>query len=181
MIKPEAFSHIGKIIEAIEQTDLEISKIKMSKLTKECAVGIYGKFSKNYFYLPYIDYITSSPVVGLELTGLNAIEHWKKLIAKTTMEEAKMKYPNSLRARFGIDQSKNAVHGSDDLNESNIQLSLFFEDKLMKGVKTNEFKNSSCLIIKPHIIKNKQVGKIIDIIINHGFKISGMEMMVLDK
>ncbi len=33
MIKPDAYTHIGKIIDAIEKTDFTISNIKMTKFS----------------------------------------------------------------------------------------------------------------------------------------------------
>ena len=36
-------------------------------------------------------------------------------------------------------------------------------------------------MIKPHAIQNKQVGKIVDLILGEGFEISAMEMFYLDK
>jgi len=35
-------------------------------------------------------------------------------------------------------------------------------------------------IIKPHIVKNKQAGKIIDAILSAGFEISAMQMIWFD-
>ena len=41
--------------------------------------------------------------------------------------------------------------------------------------------NCTCCIIKPHVILNKQVGKVLDLILEEGFEISAMEMFYLDK
>jgi nucleoside diphosphate kinase len=49
----------------------------------------------------------------LELVKDNAVEEWRKLIGPTNTEVAKRDAPNSLRAIFGTDGTKNAVHGSD--------------------------------------------------------------------
>ena len=39
----------------------------------------------------------------------------------------------------------------------------------------------SCLVIKPHAIKEGNAGKIIDIILTEGFEISSMQMFYIDK
>jgi nucleoside-diphosphate kinase len=41
--------------------------------------------------------------------------------------------------------------------------------------------NCSLCIIKPHIIKEGNVGKVVDMILEEGFEISSMEMFKLDK
>lgn len=40
--------------------------------------------------------------------------------------------------------------------------------------------NCTLCIIKPHIVKNKQAGKIIDAILSAGFEISAMQMIWFD-
>lgn len=43
------------------------------------------------------------------------------------------------------------------------------------------FDSCSCGVIKPHILGDKQVGKVLDMVIQGGFEISGLELFCLDK
>ena len=50
----------------------------------------------------------------MEVMGTNAISQWKKVIGPEDAAEAKNSEPSSVRAMFGTDAIKNAVHGSAD-------------------------------------------------------------------
>jgi len=51
--------------------------------------------------------------VGMELVADGAIQKWRNFIGPTNTATAKMEAPRSIRALFGSDGTKNAVHGSD--------------------------------------------------------------------
>ncbi len=96
----------------------------------------------------------------------------------TSSDQAKSQAPNTVRAIFGTDNTKNAVHGSDSGPNWRKETDLFFSRELQS---TAFFNNCSCCIIKPHAIARGYAGKIIDIILEEGFEISAMEMFSLDK
>ena len=48
-----------------------------------------------------MEFVTSGPVVALELKGANAIEKWRTLLGPTDSALARNKNPMSIRARFG--------------------------------------------------------------------------------
>lgn len=52
-------------------------------------------------------------MTGLELVSENAIDKWRNIIGPTNSSQAKVEAPSSLRAIFGTDNTRNAVHGSD--------------------------------------------------------------------
>lgn len=58
-------------------------------------------------------FITSDVVVGMEIVAETAIDKWRSLIGPTNTLKAREEAPDSLRAIFGTDGTKNAVHGSD--------------------------------------------------------------------
>ena len=90
----------------------------------------------------------------MELVAENAIQKWRTLIGPTNTQKAKEEAPNSLRALFGTDGTKNAVHGSDSRESVEREVSFFFgpegKDKPMKT--SAILSNCSLCIIKPHII-----------------------------
>lgn len=94
-------------------------------------------------------------------------------------QQAKKEAPNSIVAMFGHDQVKNAVYGSLSATESGKDLSFFFENKSLKP--PAYFTTCSCLIIKPHIVADGKVGKIIDTLLTCTFEISAMQMFRLSK
>lgn len=48
-----------------------------------------------------MEFITSGPVVAMELKGSNAIEKWCTLLGPTDSATARNKAPISVRAKFG--------------------------------------------------------------------------------
>ena len=54
----------------------------------------------------------SDVCTGMELVGDNAIERFRDILGPTDSAEAKVNAPNTLRAHFGSDTMRNAVHAS---------------------------------------------------------------------
>jgi len=48
-----------------------------------------------------VEFVTSGPVVGLELKGSNAIQKWRTLLGPTDSATARNQAPMSVRAKFG--------------------------------------------------------------------------------
>jgi len=181
MIKPCSYMNIGKIIDYIYSNgEFTLSKLKMTKLLPSDANEFYKEHQGKNFFEGLTNFITSDFVVGLEIVAKDSINQWRKLIGPTDSEKAKREAPKSLRALFGTDGRKNAVHGSDSKDNANRELDLFFgpQTKLRSVALLN---NCACLVIKPHIIADGHAGKIIDILLAQGFEISAMEMFYLNK
>lgn len=63
----------------------------------------------------------------MELIAENAIDKWRSLIGPTNTQTAKAEAPESLRAYFGTDGTKNAVHGSDSSGSVKREVAFWFE------------------------------------------------------
>jgi nucleoside-diphosphate kinase len=50
MIKPDAYTNIGKIIDAIYQSGFKISKLKMSRFTDKTSSTFYGEHVGKPFF-----------------------------------------------------------------------------------------------------------------------------------
>ena len=178
MIKPDAYAATGKIIDHIYQSGFMISKLKMTRFTPESAGHFYGEHKGKPFFNGLMDFVTSDVVTGIELVAENAVEKWRQTIGPTRTFTAKQSAPNSIRARYGTDDTKNAVHGSDSGPSWKRETDFFFQNKQPA---TAVFNNCTLCIIKPHAVANGDAGKIIDIILREGFEISALEMFTLDK
>lgn len=60
-----------------------------------------------------LEFITSGPVVAMEILGDDAIGRWKQLLGPANSVVARTDAPNSIRARFGSDSIRNVAHGPD--------------------------------------------------------------------
>jgi len=92
----------------------------------------------------------------MELVGENAITRFREVMGPSvSVEEAKRVAPHSLRAMFGTDSMRNAVHGCSSSSEFAHEQQFFFSPAFTP---TAAFNNCTCAIIKPHIIHEGLAG-----------------------
>eukprot|EP00452_MALV-II_sp_L67-6_P000182 gene182-48_t len=171
LIKPDAYNNLGKIISIIQQAGLRVTNLQMLKMTPEFAAGQYAEHKGKPFYDKLIDFMVSDVCVAMELVGKNAVATWRGLMGPTDVEKAKREEPNSLRAQFGTDQTRNAVHGSDSSMSASRELALFFGRQLPT---TAIFNNCTLCIVKPHAMDS--MGEVVDRILQEGYEISAMKI-----
>lgn len=150
MIKPDCYLNIGKIIARIQSEGFMINKLKMFKFTPELAAEFYGEHQGKPFYPNLVDFMTSDLCVGMELVRENAIKHWRTLLGPTNTQVAKEQAPNSIRAQYGTDGTKNACHGSDSKPSAKRELDLVFGQARSPAL----LNNCAGAIIKPHAVKS---------------------------
>jgi len=155
----------------------------MSKFNKDSSNEFYGEHIGKDFFPTLQGFITSDVCIGMELVKVNGIQGWRNFIGPTNTQKAKEEKPNSIRAIFGTDGTKNAVHGSDSVQSAQRECGIFFggdsDSRVMKT--TAVLNNCSLCIIKPHIVKDGQLGQVIDMILQAGFEISACELFNLNR
>ncbi len=62
-----------------------------------------------------VQFVSSGPVVAMELMGDEAMSIWRRLLGPADSAVARKEAPQSARAQFGTDGIKNVGHGSDSL------------------------------------------------------------------
>jgi len=183
MIKPDAVQYVGKILSRIEKEGFTISRLKYKQFTLAEVQNFYGEHKGKFFYDDLTNFIKSGPVVGMELIGEDTIAKWRELIGPTNCSNAKMTSPNSIRALFGTEGVRNAVHGSDSTESAKRELEIFFGPKDNSPSFLTE--NVACVVIKPHIIREKKLGEALEILIDktkhHDLKMVACEMFNLEK
>lgn len=60
-----------------------------------------------------VQFVSSGPVVAMELMGEEAVSIWRRLLGPTDSAVARREAPQCVRAQFGTDAVKNVGHGSD--------------------------------------------------------------------
>jgi nucleoside-diphosphate kinase len=81
---------------------------------------------KEGFFAELVEFMCSGPVVAMVLEGENAISKVRELIGPTDSEEARKVAPNSIRALFGTDKGKNAIHASDSKESAFYEIPYIF-------------------------------------------------------
>lgn len=62
-----------------------------------------------------VQFLSSGPVVAMELMGDEAMSIWRRLLGPADSAVAQREAPQSVRAHFGTDGIKNVGHGSDSV------------------------------------------------------------------
>ena len=126
IIKPDAVERNldGKIKFFFEKNNLKILKSKKVKISKEEASEFYKVHQTKAFYNELCNYLSSGPIVVMILEGENAISKNRQLMGATDPLKAE---DETLRKMYGISIDKNAVHGSDSLANSKIEIDFFFK------------------------------------------------------
>ena len=127
IIKPDAVQRglTGEILQRFEQRGLQIIGMKFAQVTRELAMKHYGEHEGKPFFEPLVDYITSSPVVLIALTGNNVIAAARQTIGSTKPLEAE---PGTIRGDFALEVGRNLVHGSDSPESGEREIANFFDD-----------------------------------------------------
>lgn len=85
----------------------------------------------------------------MELVAESAVDKWNQMIGPENSIQAKINASSSLRAAFGSDSIKNAVHGSSNNQQKSAEMGLWFSPALKTSAL---FTNCTCAVIKPHAI-----------------------------
>ncbi|XP_031243617.1 nucleoside diphosphate kinase 7 isoform X2 [Mastomys coucha] len=182
LIKPDAVSKAGEIIEMINKSGFTITKLRMMTLSRKEATDFHVDHHSRPFYNELIQFITSGPVIAMEILRDDAISEWKRLLGPANSGLSRTDAPGSIRALFGTDGIRNAAHGPDTFASAAREMELFFPSSGGCGpANTAKFTNCTCCIIKPHAISEGMLGKILIAIRDACFGISAIQMFNLDR
>ncbi len=126
MIKPDGVKRnlIGDVISRVEKEGFQITKIKMMDISDELAKEHYGEHSDKPFFNDLVSFITSGPVVAMEVQGEDVVAEIRRIMGATNPADAD---PGTIRADLATKLEENVVHGSDSPESAERELSLFFK------------------------------------------------------
>jgi len=125
MVKPDGVrrSLIGLIIARIEQKGLVISNMRMFRMDDAFARTFYAEHDGRNFFPALLSFMTSGPVVALQIESPNAIALVRTTIGATRPED---RLPGTIRADFSAQLTENVVHASASSSEAERELALVF-------------------------------------------------------
>lgn len=128
MIKPESVEagRHGEIISLLIKNRFRIVNLKQFIFSTENAKKFYSIHEGKPFFEELISYITSGPVVGLELEADDAIKKLRELVGATDPAEARA---GTIRYMYGTDIQRNAVHASDSPESAEKEIAIVFGGK----------------------------------------------------
>tara|TARA_Y100001936_G_scaffold215326_1_gene225671 strand:+ start:118 stop:528 length:411 start_codon:yes stop_codon:yes gene_type:complete len=127
IIKPDAVERNldNEIKEIFKKKGFSILREKKIQIEKSEAEKFYKVHETKPFFNDLCEYLSSGPIVVMELEKENAVLGNRELMGATNPKEAK---EGTIRKKYGISIDKNSVHGSDSVENAKIELDFFFKD-----------------------------------------------------
>jgi len=128
IIKPDAVAKnvVGQILARFENAGLRIAATKKIQLSRADAEAFYAIHAERPFFGDLVEFMTSGPVVVTVLEGESAMAKNRELMGATNPQEAAA---GTIRADFAESIDANAVHGSDSLENAEIEINFFFAQR----------------------------------------------------
>ena len=128
IIKPDAVAKnvVGQILARFESADLRIAGTKKIQLSQADTEAFYAVHAERPFFGDLVEFMISGPVVVTVLEGENAMSKNRELMGATNPKEAEA---GTIRADFAESIDANAVHGSDSVENAEIEINFFFAQR----------------------------------------------------
>ena len=126
MLKPDCIKRglVGEVISRIEKKGYRIVNAKMIQLDEPILKEHYSHIADKPFFPETVDYMTSGPVMAMIVEGENAVAGIRQLMGATKFDEMKA---GTIRGDFASSTTFNLIHGSDSLENAEIEIHRFFK------------------------------------------------------
>ena len=136
LVKPSSMDHLGLVVDAVMASGFTMTGASTFTLDRVDAVeflevykGVVPEFAAS------VDELTSGPFVAIEVaqSGTNGtsengvVEALREACGPADPEIARVLRPNSIRAKFGFDKVRNAVHCTDLPEDGELETHYFFK------------------------------------------------------
>jgi len=127
LIKPDAVRNGqgSAIIKRLEKLGLKVVARKKLHMDRALAEEHYAIHREKPFFRELVGYMTSAPIVAAIFEGEGAVARIRQAMGATDPAKAEA---GTIRADFGLDVTRNAVHGSDSVATAEAEIRLFFTD-----------------------------------------------------
>ena len=125
IIKPDATKRnlTGAVVAKLEEAGLRVVASKRIHMTKDQAEGFYAVHKERPFFGELVEFMISEPVVVQVLEGEDAVAKNREVMGATNPEEADA---GTIRKEYALSIGENSVHGSDSLENAEIEINFFF-------------------------------------------------------
>ena len=125
LVKPDGVARglVGEVISRIERKGYSIDRLELRTLERATAEEHYGEHVDKPFFGELVQFITSGPLVAMQVSGEDAIVGMRTIMGATNPIEAT---PGSIRGDFATIIGENIVHGSDSPASAERELGIFF-------------------------------------------------------
>ncbi|XP_041660716.1 nucleoside diphosphate kinase 6 [Cheilinus undulatus] len=131
VIKPDAVAN-PIMLEALHQRILDdnflIVRCREIVWRRQDSERFYAEHSGRFFYQRLVEFMSSGPMRAYVLAKEDAIRNWRELMGPTKVFRARYTSPASIRAQFGLTDTRNTTHGSDSVESAHREIHFFFPD-----------------------------------------------------
>ncbi|XP_071957936.1 nucleoside diphosphate kinase homolog 5-like [Antedon mediterranea] len=153
IIKPDAIESLTDIEEIIKRSGFTIVQKRRAHLTPEQTSDFYAEHYGKMFFPSLVAYMSSGPIVAMVLARENAVEYWRELIGPPNCFRARETHPDSIRALYGTDDQRNAVHGSDH-DGAEREIRFMFPESIVEPIPTGQAaKDYLAKLVNPTLLK----------------------------
>lgn len=133
MLKPDAIESgkAGLIIAHLQKEGFVLRAGRLTRLTQAQAAAFYEVHKERPFYKDLVAFMTSGPVFPMALEREDAVAHFRTVIGATDPAEAA---PGTIRKLYAESKGKNAVHGSDSVENAKREVAFFFSESELAGL-----------------------------------------------
>ncbi|MBB3770291.1 nucleoside-diphosphate kinase [Angulomicrobium tetraedrale] len=132
ILKPDATQRnlTGAINSYIEKAGLRIVAQKRIQLTRGQAETFYAVHKERPFFGELVEFMISGPIVVQVLEGENAVAKHREVMGATNPANAA---EGTIRKDFALSVGENSAHGSDSLENAQIEIAQFFAGNEIVG------------------------------------------------
>ncbi len=125
LVKPDAVRNgqSDEIINRLKKLGLKMVAHKTLRMDKALAEKHYAVHRDKPFFGELVEYMTSAPIVAAVFEGEGAVARIRQAMGATDPAKAEA---GTIRADFGLNVTRNAVHGSDSAATAEAEIRLFF-------------------------------------------------------
>jgi len=126
LLKPDCIQRrlVGTIIQRFEQKGLRLAGMKLVHPGRELAEKHYAVHKGKPFYESLLQFLTAGPTLAMVWEGREAVALARTLMGPTDGTKAP---PATIRGDFALSIQNNLVHGSDSVDNANLEIALWFK------------------------------------------------------
>ena len=138
IVKPDAIHRglLGEITTRFERKGLKIVGMKMIQLEDALLEAHYAHIADKPFFVGIKNFMKSSPVVVMVLSGINAVSATRIIVGPTKGFEADA---GSIRGDLSLSIQSNVVHSSDSVEAGKEEVARFFKKEEIFEFKKMDF------------------------------------------
>jgi len=112
VVKPDGVKRglVGEILYRFERKGFVVRQLMMTTMTRPQAEKFYTVHKEKPFFNELVSFISSGPVVGVILSGKDAIATARRMVGRTKGWESE---PGTIRGDLALGLTDNVVHASD--------------------------------------------------------------------